>query len=178
MLTINGLYRHFKGGYYVINQIALMESNPNKSDPMVVYTSVDTGNTWIRPYSEVIADVSNREDNVTGQKHRLERATNVSGILSHISTNEIIQELENRPDNPYDGIKPLKEDPDVWAVQYLVGRLQEKTEPKTQETYTEFVPVTLTAWSSYEEALRYRDRYFPHRNCTIARRVTRKIKEF
>lgn len=177
MLNIGGLYRHFKGGFYIVNSVALLEASPDENDPMVVYTSVETGKTWLRPLSSFIADVSDREDNVTGQMHRMELATDLRGILSFMSTEEIVEELEKRPDNPYEGVKKIEEDPNVWEVRYLLGRITEHTDPKTGETYEEFTPVTLQTWETPQAAKAYRETFYPNKPCIMARRVIRKIED-
>lgn len=177
MLNVNGLYRHFKGGFYIVKEIAQLESSPDEDNKMVVYTSVETGKTWLRPLNQFFTDVSDRDDNVTGQTYRFELATDLRGIMSFMSTKEIVEELENRPDNPYDGLKTLEEDPDVWDVKFILGRFVEKSSLKG-ETVEEFVPITMNVWDTIEEAQRYRDIHYAHRPCVIARRVTRKVVEY
>ena len=176
IIQLNGLYRHFKGGYYLVNKIATLESNTNEA--LVIYTSVTTGNTWARPYKEFFDDVTNREDNVTHQVHRFELATEIKGILSLTPTEELVNELQNRPDNPYDGFKTLDEDEDVWSVQYLLGRVVNHPATQTEKEYEEFIPVTPAAFDSIDSVKRYRETFFANRPCVIARRVTRKIEEF
>ena len=68
-VIINTLYRHFKGGYYLVEKLARNEAD---GEEVVVYTSMKTGQTFIRPLSQFFTDVSEREDNVTHQVHRLE----------------------------------------------------------------------------------------------------------
>ena len=177
MLQINGLYRHFKGGFYIVNHIALLEASPDENDPMVVYTSVETGKTWLRPLSSFVADVSDREDNVTGQKHRLELATDLRGIMSFMSTGDIVKELEKRPDNPYDGLKKLEDDEDVWDVQYMLGFVESRYSD-TDGEYEEFIPVTPKGFDTYNEAIDYRNKHLLHRPCVLARSVIRKVEEF
>ena len=111
IIHVNGLYRHFKGHYVIVNSIAQLESDTGKI--FVVYTHASTGNTWIRPYEEFFDDVSNREDNTTHQVHRFELATEIKGLLSLTSTADIVEALKTRPDNPYEGFKTLEEDEDV-----------------------------------------------------------------
>ena len=40
-----GNYRHFKGGYYHVNFIA---KEAQSERPVVVYTSAETGEVWVR----------------------------------------------------------------------------------------------------------------------------------
>lgn len=54
MLNVNGLYRHFKGGFYIVKEIAQLESSPDEDNKMVVYTSVETGKTWLRPLNQFL----------------------------------------------------------------------------------------------------------------------------
>lgn len=176
IIHVNGLYRHFKGHYVIVNSIAQLESDTGKM--FVVYTHASTGNTWIRPYEEFFDDVSNREDNTTHQVHRFELATEIKGLLSLTSTADIVEELKTRPDNPYEGFKTLEEDEDVWSVQYLLGRVIEHPATQTEESYEEFVPVTPMAFDSIESANKYRQTFYADRPCTIARRVTKKVKDF
>lgn len=176
MLNINGLYRHFKGGFYIVNCLALLESDPNENDPMVVYTSVETGKTWLRPLSQFSDDVSDREDNITGQTHRFELATEIKGLMSFMSTEDLLTELEKRQDNPYDSIKKLEEDEDVLNVEYLLGRIITRTSTDG-EPYEEFIPIALNTFESYQSAKGYAESHFPNTDAVISRRVIRKCSE-
>ena len=172
----NGLYRHFKGNYYIVEKLASMHDDPDNITPYVVYTSVKNGHTCLRKLSDFFADVSQREDNVTGQKQRFEVAVEVTGVLSLIDTQTILAEVEKRPDNPYEGCLKLEDDPNVWDVSYLVGRVVKKRSAETLEDYQEFIPFTPNVFETYEDAARYRDRHLPHRpDATITRRVTKAI---
>lgn len=176
IVLVGGLYRHFKGDYYVVNKIAILESN--KDEALVIYTSVSKGNTWARPYKEFFDDVSKREDNTTHQVHRFEVATEIKGLLGLTPTHELVDELKTRPDNPYEGFKTLEEDEDVWSVQYLLGRVVEHPATQTEEAYEEFVPITPQAFETIEAAKKYRETFYVNRPCVIARRVTKKVSEF
>lgn len=175
IIQVNSLYRHFKGDYYLVNRIAQMESN--SEDIMVVYTSVTTGITFIRPYSEFFDLVTDREDNITHQTHRFELANELKNLLSLVNTAELVEELKTRGDNPFESCKPLNEDEDVWNVQFIVGRVVENKNDKG-EVYTEFLPLTPSVFGTLEEARKYRDRFYSNRPAVIARRVVRKVEEF
>lgn len=176
IIQVNGLYRHFKGDYYVVNKIATLESDTDEA--LVIYTSVSTNNTWARPYNEFFDDVSDREDNTTHQIHRFELATELKGLMKLTPTNELVKELESRPDNPYDSLVKLEDDPDVWAIQYLLGRVVIHPATQTEEAYEEFLPITPMAFDSIESVKKYRETFYSNKPCIIARRVTRKVKEF
>lgn len=175
VVVVNTLYRHFKGGYYLVEKVARNESD---GSPVVIYTSVVTGQTFIRPYDEFFTDITDREDNTTHQVYRFEPASEIKGLLRLTPTSELVAELETRADSPYEGYKTVEEDENVWNVQYLIGRVVEKANPDTGETYEEFAPLTLATFDTPEAAKRYRDRCYPNRPAILARRVTRKIAEF
>ena len=69
-IKVGDKFRHFKG--FIIEVIALGKHSETLEE-MVVYKH--NGQIWIRPLEMFIdsEDVSNREDNVTGQKNRFER---------------------------------------------------------------------------------------------------------
>ena len=174
-IQVNGLYRHFKGNYYVVDKLAKQESD---GEPVVVYTSVTNGVTYTRPFEDFFANVADRKDNTTHQTHRFELASELKGLLSLTPTDELVEELRTRPDNPYEGFKTLEEDEDVWSVQYLLGHVVEHTATDTAEPYEEFLPITPMAFDSIESANKYRQTFYPNKPCVIARRVTKKIREF
>ena len=118
------------------------------------------------------------EGNVTGQKCRFETVKEVESIISLIPTQALLDEISKRPDNPYDGIKKIEEDDDIWDVCFVVGRVDEDIDHDTQETVEVFRPVTPISFGSFDEAVAYRNRYYPNKPCVIARRVTKKIAEF
>lgn len=179
LLNVNGLYRHFKtGNLYMVNTVALEESNPDENDPKVVYTALSTGKTWIRPYSSFMEDVSDREDNSTGQRLRFEPATDLRSLLSFISTKELIDEVSKREDNPYSGAIPDSEDSSILNVGYILGRITEQRSLKGDEPYEEFVPITPTVWDSSEQALNYREKHYPNRPCILAKRIIKKCSDF
>lgn len=69
MIKIGQKYRHFKGNIIKVLNIA---KHSETLEDMVVYEH--NGNIWVRPVSMFLSkeDVSNRNDNVTGQKYRFE----------------------------------------------------------------------------------------------------------
>ena len=68
-LVIGGIYKHFKGNMYKVIEIALHCEDLTE---YVVYKSIDTGKTWIRPKNEFISEVDHEKyPNIT-QKYRFE----------------------------------------------------------------------------------------------------------
>ncbi len=77
-VKINRVYRHFKGNYYFVENIAYNSENLEK---MVVYKPLykndDNRNLWVRPEKMFLEDVSDRQDNITGQKFRFELVSDI-----------------------------------------------------------------------------------------------------
>ena len=69
MVEIGQKYRHFKGNVITILNIA---KHTETLEELVIYEH--DGKVWARPLSMFLdkEDVSNRKDNVTGQKYRFE----------------------------------------------------------------------------------------------------------
>lgn len=64
-VQIHGIYRHFKGNHYKVEDIAL---NSETLEKMVVYRALYGENKlWVRPYNDFIAEVEGKD-----QKHRFE----------------------------------------------------------------------------------------------------------
>lgn len=67
------IFQHFKGPIYIVIGLA---KNAITGDIDVIYQALYDDNSWYtRPLPIWLDDVSDREDNVTGQLTRLERAT-------------------------------------------------------------------------------------------------------
>ena len=61
----NRIYKHFKGNYYIVEDIAYDSETKEK---IVVYRALyDDNKLWTRQYSDFIAKVENKD-----QKHRFE----------------------------------------------------------------------------------------------------------
>ena len=70
-VKVGGIYRHFKGHMIEIQMIAKHSEN---LENMVIYKHLGSGEYWPRPEKMFLEedDVSERKDNVTGQKTRFE----------------------------------------------------------------------------------------------------------
>ena len=72
-VEIGRVYRHFKGNYYFVENIA---HDSETKERMVVYKPLyvkEDGKTiWIRPEKMFLEEIPERPDNITGQKHRFE----------------------------------------------------------------------------------------------------------
>ena len=64
-LKINGIYKHFKGDYYIVEDVALFSETKEK---LVIYRALYGDNKlWARPYDMFLDEV-----NKNGQKYRFE----------------------------------------------------------------------------------------------------------
>ena len=72
-VEIGRVYRHFKGNYYFVENIAYDSENKQR---MVVYKPLypreDNRGIWVRPEKMFLEEIPDRPDNITGQKHRFE----------------------------------------------------------------------------------------------------------
>ena len=111
------IYRHFNGGYYVVQSLATIESTGEK---VVIYQSLQNGRVWVRPVSVFHEPVPKGKENPTGQKYRFERVTNFDNQLNLIPTETLVNELLGRNDCPPE-LKLLNPE-NVWRTEYLIGR--------------------------------------------------------
>lgn len=77
-VIIGKVYRHFKGNYYYVQDIAL-DSETKKR--MVVYSPIydrEDSRLWVRPEKMFLEEIdSSRPDNITRQKIRFELAKEI-----------------------------------------------------------------------------------------------------
>lgn len=72
-VKIGKVYRHFKGNYYFVEDIAY---DSETQERMVVYKPLydreDGRSLWIRPEKMFLEQIPERPDNITGQKSHFE----------------------------------------------------------------------------------------------------------
>ena len=72
-VKIGKVYRHFKGNYYFVEDIAY---DSETQERMVVYKPIydreEGRSLWIRPEKMFLEQIPERPDNITGQKSRFE----------------------------------------------------------------------------------------------------------
>ena len=72
-VKIGKVYRHFKGNYYFVENIAY---DSETKERMVVYKPLyereDGRSIWVRPEKMFLEEIPERPDNITGQKVRFE----------------------------------------------------------------------------------------------------------
>lgn len=77
-VKIGKVYRHFKGNYYFVENVALDSENKER---MVVYKPLYERNDsqiWVRREKMFLEEIPERADNITGQKHRFELCEELS----------------------------------------------------------------------------------------------------
>ena len=76
-VKIGKVYRHFKGHYYFVENVAL---DSEKKERMVVYKAIydrPDSQIWVRPEKMFLEEIPERPDNITGQKHRFELVNDI-----------------------------------------------------------------------------------------------------
>ena len=69
-LKINGIYKHFKGDYYLVEDIA---KNSETEEEMVVYRKLyDDGSLWVRHKDMFLSEVDHEKYPNVKQKYRFE----------------------------------------------------------------------------------------------------------
>lgn len=77
-VKIGKVYRHFKGNYYFVENIAL---DSETKERIVIYKPIYDRNDskiWVRREKMFLEEIdSSRKDNITGQKYRFELAKDI-----------------------------------------------------------------------------------------------------
>ena len=76
-VKIGKVYRHFKGNYYFVENVALDSENKER---VVIYKAIydrDDSQIWVRKEKMFLEEIPERPDNITGQKVRFELITNL-----------------------------------------------------------------------------------------------------
>ncbi len=77
-VQVGKIYRHFKGNYYFVENIAL---DSETKERMVVYRALyerQDSKIWVRKESMFLENIPERPDNITGQKVRFELCEDLS----------------------------------------------------------------------------------------------------
>lgn len=136
-----GLYRHFKGEYYFVQNIV---KDAVRDIAMCQYFNVSHTEygIFVRPVDEWFSEdtekgkIIDRLDNKTGQKYRFEKVRNLNFQLGSVSTEQLIKELRNRVDSPIHELDIEGLQSKIFAKDYIVGEACEQTEDTPQGVYT------------------------------------------
>ena len=170
---INSAFRKCDGSYYVVNNVA-----NRGEDKLIIMTRVGSDVSVAVTTKEFSEDVSNAEFNKTHQKYMYEEAKEFNSLLGMIPTEDLVRELGTRHDNPYSEISPMKDDENVWSVQYLIGRMVTTYDAETDSDVEEFKVYTPVVFDTIEEARGHRDKFYSDKPAVIARRVISRVSEY
>ena len=77
-LKIHGVYRHFKGNLYVVEDIAYHSETQEK---MVLYRALyGDGDLWVRPYEMFLEEVDHEKYPNVKQQYRFELQDNKNAV--------------------------------------------------------------------------------------------------
>ena len=69
-IKIHGIYKHFKGNYYLVEEIV---RNSETLEDMVVYRKLyDDGTCWVRPLIDFLEEIDHEKYPNVKQKYRFE----------------------------------------------------------------------------------------------------------
>lgn len=69
-IVIGGIYRHFKGDYYLVEQLA---KDCETAETVVIYRQLyDQGELWVRPLADFLKEVDHEKYPLVTQKYRFE----------------------------------------------------------------------------------------------------------
>lgn len=164
MIMSGKVYKHYTGYYVYIITIA-----DAGDEPLVIYSEVASGNVLSMKAEDFIAPV---EDTFT-----FIPVCSVGTSLEASTTAELLEELERRADNPFDGVKSLSEDDAVCSVDYLLGKITSIYDSVNDKDVDTFLQLTQRQFDTYEEAQSFAETHFPHKRCTIVRRVLKVVSK-
>ena len=81
-VQIGKVYRHFKGNYYFVENVAL---DSETKERMVVYKPLyprEDSSIWVRREAMFLEEIPERPDNITGQKYRFVMVEELSKDLT------------------------------------------------------------------------------------------------
>ena len=69
-IKIHGIYRHFKGNYYLVEELA---KDSETEETLVVYRKLyDDGSLWVRPLDMFLSEVDHNKYPDVTQQYRFE----------------------------------------------------------------------------------------------------------
>ena len=81
-IKIHGIYKHFKGDYYLVEEIAFDSETKEK---MVVYRRLyGDGTLWVRPLDMFLSEVDHNKYPNVSQKYRFEEQ-NIESVANNFN---------------------------------------------------------------------------------------------
>lgn len=128
-----GLYRHFKGEYYFVQNIV---KDAVSGELMCYYFNVlhpeygffvRRADDW-RTMNTDSGPIIDRADNVTGQAHRFEVVESIDNPSRNVTTEQLIEELDRRVDNPLKELDLPHLRDRVFSKDYIIGEKHYETQ--------------------------------------------------
>lgn len=170
-LTVTiGLYRHFKGEYYFVQNIV---KDAVRDIAMCQYFNVSHPEygIFVRPVNEwfdedtELGKIIDRPDNYTGQKCRFEKVKDLDFQLGSVSTEQLVLELRRRTDSPIHELDIEGLQSKIFAKDYIVGEACEQTEDTPRGVYT------VASFDTEEQANKYYYSHLHNRRVKVFKRV-------
>lgn len=148
-LVTLGLYRHFKGDYYYVQNI-VTDTKDEKSQVVIYFdvlhpergTFARTVLDFIAKYDESGGDflghkyIIDRVDNVTGQTHRFEKIVSLDNEVKNLSTESLLNELAKRADSPLQELDIDGLSKRVFCSDYVIGEAYEATDDNPKGVFS------------------------------------------
>ena len=164
MIMSGKVYKHYTGYYVYVITVA-----DAGDEPLVIYREIASGNVLSMKAEDFMAPVEYTFTFIPVDV--------VGTSLEASTTAELLEELEKRADNPFDGVKSLSEDDAVCSVDYLLGKITSIYDSVNDKDVDTFLQLTQRQFDTYEEAQSFAETHFPHMRCTIVRRVLKVVSE-
>ena len=117
-----GLYRHWKGGYYVVLNVSRGTGKDNEDTVYVNYQNVlhPEFGVFTRPFTEFFEEV---HDEKYYQTQRFVHVEHIDGEdrISDVSTEDLIRELQKRTDSPIHDLDIKGLESNIFCRDYVVG---------------------------------------------------------
>jgi len=140
-----GLYRHFKGAYYFVQNI-VKDAIDGKYKCFYFNILHPEYGMFVRDVEEWDStdsdngEIVSRIDNKTGQKHRFEKVYDLDDGVANLTTEHLIRVLADRPDSPLQALDIEGLSNKVFSTDYIVGDkfFETKDTPKGVSTVSVF----------------------------------------
>ncbi len=128
-LQINMVYRHFKGDYYLVIDVAY---NSETKEKYVVYRALYGDNKlWIRPYDMFMSEVDHDKYPEVKQKYRFEEVDITAVNNEKVNDNQSIDKAYTKINNEADtGMTAQEKVQEIQGVQGIKDNVQE---PEAQD---------------------------------------------